>query len=142
MPDIKKSIIVPYTPAQMYALVNAIEDYPQFLPFCESSEVHSRTEDEVKASLVLTGFGVSKSFTTLNRLQRNKMIEIVLLNGPFSHLEGFWRFDAKDKSRSQVSLDIEFEVKGMLNFAFGPIFQQMAAKLVDAFETRAHDVYG
>ena len=142
MPDINKSIVVPYSPAQMYALVNAIEDYPQFLPFCESSEVHSRTDDEVKASLVLSGFGVHKSFTTLNRLQHNKMIEIILLDGPFKHLEGFWRFDATSKTQSRVSLDLEFETSGMFSFAFGPVFHQMANSLVDAFDKRAQDVYG
>lgn len=142
MPDINKSIIVSYTPAQMYSLVNAIEDYPQFLPFCESSEVHSRTKDEVKATLVLSGMGVQKTFTTLNRLQHNKMIEIVLINGPFKHLEGFWRFDTVKKDQCQVSLDLEFEVSsGLFSFAFGPIFHQMASSLVEAFEKRADEVY-
>lgn len=143
MPDINKSIIVPYTPAQMYSLVNAIEDYPQFLPFCESSEVHSRTDDEVRASLVLSGLGVQKSFTTLNRLQHNKMIEIVLLDGPFKHLEGFWRFDEVEDNHCRISLDLEFEVSGgLFGFAFAPIFHQMASTLVDAFHKRADEIYG
>jgi ribosome-associated toxin RatA of RatAB toxin-antitoxin module len=143
MPDINKTLVVPYTCSQMYDLVNAIEQYPEFLPWCESAEIHHRDSDEVKASLVLYGAGIRKSFTTLNRLQKNKMIEIVLLDGPFKHLEGFWRFDDVGTEKSQVSLDLEFELPGgLLNFAFGPIFHQMANTLVDAFSARADDVYG
>ncbi len=88
MSIIKRSKIVPYTVSEMYALVNAIEDYPQFVHWCRSSTVHSRTENEVRATLCFARGGIQKSFTTCNRLQADKMIEVRLIDGPFRHLEG------------------------------------------------------
>lgn len=143
MTDISRSAIVSYTAAEMYALVNAVEDYPQFLPWCADSQVHVRNEDEVKATLVLSWSGMQKSFTTHNRLQKDKMIEIRLIEGPFHHLEGFWRFENLDDKVSKVSLDMEFEFAGkLLSMAIGPLFYQMVNKLVDAFSERAVQLYG
>jgi len=142
MTDINRSIVVAYTPAQMYHLVNTVEEYPEFLPWCVSSDVLHRDDDEVHATLVVSGAGLHKSFTTHNRLQKDKMIEIRLIDGPFQHLEGLWRFDAENGTECRVSLDMEFEFAGgLLNFAFGPIFYQMANSLVDGFATRAEHVY-
>lgn len=142
MTDISRTEVFPYSTSQMFGLVNAIEDYPEFLPWCVNSHVLHRDDDEVKASLVVSGAGLSKSFTTHNRLQKDKMIEIRLIDGPFKHLEGFWRFDHVGEG-CRVALDLEFEFAGgLLNFAFGPVFHQMANSLVDAFGERAKAVYG
>ncbi len=92
MPDIKKSAIVPHSAANMFELVNNVEDYAHFIPWCKRTEVHSRSADEVNATLTFARGSMEKSFSTQNRLQHNKMIEIRLLNGPFKHLQGFWRF--------------------------------------------------
>jgi len=135
--------VVPFSPTQMYALVDAVDEYSEFLPWCHSSEIHSRTEDEVHASLALALGGLHKSFTTCNRLQPGKMIEIRLVDGPFKHLEGFWRFDEVEGGGSRVSLDMEFEFAGMLiDMAIGPVFHQMANSLIDAFIERAEHKYG
>lgn len=142
MAIISRKEIVPYTSAQMYELVNQIEHYPEFIPWVASADLHHRDDDEVRASLLVEGAGLQKSFTTHNRLQKNKMIEIRLVDGPFKHLEGFWRFDpAADEQSCQVSFDLEFEFAGFLDFAFGPIFQQMTHSLVDRFTQRAQDLY-
>jgi ribosome-associated toxin RatA of RatAB toxin-antitoxin module len=142
MPIIQRSAIVPHTAEEMYQLVNAIEEYPSFIPWCHGAEVHSRDEDEVRATLHFEGAGLRKSFTTCNRLQKNKMIEMRMLNGPFKHLEGFWRFDPKEESQCLVKLDLEFEVASKLfGFAFGSIFNQVANTLVEAFSERAKEVY-
>lgn len=143
MPDIKKTKIVPFTPAQMYDLVNDIDKYPQFVPWCSRSEVLSQDDDEIKARLYFEGGGFTKSFTTCNRLQKNKMIELRLLDGPFRHLEGFWRFENHLDNQCEIILDLEFEFSsGLLSLAFGPMFNQVANTLVDAFSKRAHEVYG
>jgi ribosome-associated toxin RatA of RatAB toxin-antitoxin module len=89
MPHIKRHAIVMYTPSEMYDLVNHIEDYPNFLPWCSGSEVLSRKEDEIQASITVEGMGIQKKFTTRNLLQKDKMIEVRLLDGPFQHLQGF-----------------------------------------------------
>ena len=143
MTDIKQSEIVTYTPAEMYQLVDKVEAYADFLPWCSASTVHSRDEDEVHASLDIAAAGLHKSFTTCNRLQKNKMIEIRLVNGPFKHLEGFWRFDQMDNGHCRVSFDLEFEFSGhFLDFAFSAVFQQMASTFIGAFHERAKEKYG
>jgi ribosome-associated toxin RatA of RatAB toxin-antitoxin module len=125
----------------MYNLVNNVENYSEFVPHCSDSMVHHRDDDEVQATLVITAVGISKSFTTRNRLQQNKMIEVRLVDGPFSHLEGFWRFDPVDEG-CKVSFDLEFEFAGaMLSMLIGPVFDQVMNKMVDAFCDRAEKIY-
>jgi ribosome-associated toxin RatA of RatAB toxin-antitoxin module len=143
MANIHRSALVPYTPAEMYALVSDIEAYPQFLPWCTQAKVLSEQGDEVRATLELSRGGIHKSFTTSNRQQQNKMIEIRLLEGPFRHLEGFWRFDPLQEVGCKVALDLDFEFAGkLISLAFGPVFNQIANSLVDAFHQRAVEVYG
>ncbi|CAM4434920.1 MAG: Ribosome association toxin RatA [Legionellaceae bacterium] len=143
MPTIHRTAIVSHTPRQMYELVNAIEEYPQYLPWCKTSQILSKNEDEIRASLLLARGGVEKSFTTCNRLQKDKMIEIRLLNGPFHHLEGFWQFETIDGVGCRITLNLEFEFAGkLLSFAFSPVFNQVANTLVDAFVKQAKVLYG
>ncbi len=143
MTIIKRSAVVPHLAAEMYDLVDNIEAYPEFLQWCVSSEVLFRTEDEVRATLCMAKGRLRKSFTTCNRLQKNKMIEVRLISGPFKHLEGFWRFENVGEGKSSVSLDLEFEfVNKLMSLAIGPIFHQVANKLVDNFIRRANQIYG
>lgn len=143
MTVIKREAMVSHTPGQMYDLVNDIERYPEFLQWCAKTDVHSRTDDEIRATLSLAWGGLQKSFTTLNRLQKDKMIELRLLDGPFHHLEGFWRFEHHNTTGCKVSLDMEFEFAGkLISMAFGPIFSQVANSLVDAFCKRAQQLHG
>ena len=142
MTVVKKSRVVGYSCEQMFNLVNEVEHYSQFLPYCTESMVHHRDDDEVQATLVIGVAGVSKSFTTRNRLQVNKMIEIRLVDGPFSHLEGFWRFDQVDDG-CKISFDLEFEFAGrMFSMMLGPVFEQVTDKMVDSFCDRAKAIYG
>ncbi len=140
---ISKNALIPYSAEKMYQLVADVDSYEQFLPWCKSSAVLSQTEDEVKGQIEVHHTGMNKTFTTLNRMQKNKMIEIRLVEGPFKHLQGFWRFDALDEHGCKISLDLEFEFSNKLvSMAFGPIFSQIANTMVDAFCKRAIDVYG
>ncbi|MDQ8039518.1 MAG: type II toxin-antitoxin system RatA family toxin [Rickettsiella sp.] len=142
MPIIQESLEVPYNVGKMYDLVNNIEAYSEFLPGCTESKIVSRDEDNIQAKLTLSGGGFSKSFTTSNRLQKNKMIEISLVNGPFRQLEGFWTFEPTEKG-CKVYLNLEFEFASqLLAFAFSPIFEQIARKLIQAFSDRAKQQYG
>ena len=143
MPSINKSALVPYSAAGMYDLVNDIESYADFLPWCRRSTIMEQGEDLIRASIEIAYKSLNKAFTTQNRLQRNKMIEMRLVEGPFKHLEGFWRFEALDEQACKVSLDLEFEFSSKLvGLAMGPIFTQIANTLVDSFVQRANDVYG
>ncbi len=143
MTTINKFALVPYTTREMYGLVRDIEAYPQFLPWCRQAKILSADQDEVRATLWLSKGGVDKAFTTCNRHQSNKMIEIRLVEGPFKHLQGFWRFDSLGDAGCKVSLDIEFEFANrMLSMVVGPVFNQVANSLVDSFQKRAVEVYG
>ena len=139
---VKKSRLVSFSCTQMYDLVNDIERYGEFLPYFSSGVVHHRDADEVRATLCISAAGISKSFTTRNLLQANKMIEIRLIDGPFSHLEGFWRFDETHEG-CKISFDLEFTFAGrMLSMLLGPAFEQVTDKMVDAFCLRAQSLYG
>ena len=142
MTTISRSAIVPYSTEQMYVLVNDINSYPQFLPWCRETAILSQSPDEVTARVTISRGGLNKSFTTRNRLLRNKMIEMRLIQGPLHHLEGFWRFQALGDSASKVSLDINFEFSNrILSKMMGPLFNHITITLVDAFTKRAQQVY-
>ncbi len=142
MARIQRSATVPYSPEQMFALVNDIESYPQFLPWCRSARVLGRGDDWIRARLEMAKGALHRSFTTRNTLEHPHRIRIRLEDGPFRKLEGDWHFDpAGDGCR--VSLDLEFEFAGrMLSAVAGPVFSQIAASLVDAFRRRAEQLYG
>ena len=144
MTTVRRSALVPFTPEQMFRLVNDIESYPAFLPGCRQARCLAASEDEVTAQLELARGGLSRSFTTCNRLQRNKMIEVRLIDGPFRRLEGFWRFEEMDAGQAcRVTLDLEFEFSSrVVALAIGPVFNAIANSLVDAFAIRAREVYG
>ena len=142
MPNISKSALVTHSAAEMFALVDDVPLYKEFLPWCGGSEELSRNEDEVKASVTISHSGLNKTFTTLNRLQKNKMIEIKLIDGPFKHLHGFWRFDPLAEDACKISLELEYEFSNMLlGLAIGPVFSQIANSMVDSFCERAEVVY-
>lgn len=144
MTTLNRSALVPYTSAEMFVLVDDIESYPRFLPWCRSTKVLSRDEDEVYATIELARGALHKSFTTHNRMQKNKIIEMRLVEGPFHHLEGFWRFDPiGDSEGCRVSLAMEFEFSNrLIGLALGPIFSEIVSTLVDSFCQHAHECYG
>lgn len=143
MHTISRKALVPYTAGQMFALVNDIESYPAFLPWCRDAKVLERRADMVKATLKLSKGGIEKSFTTLNRMQDESRIDMELVEGPFSSLEGSWRFEALGVHGSRVTLDLSFEfLNPLLRLTLGPVFNQIGHTLVDAFVQRARQLYG
>lgn len=142
MAAIQRDLIVPYTPGEMFDLVNGVEDYPHFVPWCKSAEVLKCEGDELHARLSFARGSVQKSLTTRNLIQKDKMIEMRLLDGPFRHLEGFWRFDAAEEG-CHIRFDMEFEFSNkLLGIAFAPIFTPLANSLIDVFKKRAEVIYG
>lgn len=143
MAVVKRSALVPYQAEQMFRLVDDIEAYPEFLPWCKSATILQRNTDEVRASLELARGALRKSFTTVNRNQPGKMIEMRLLEGPFNHLQGFWHFHSLGQDGCKVTLDLEYEFASrLLKMTVGPVFDHIANTLVDAFCERARDLYG
>jgi ribosome-associated toxin RatA of RatAB toxin-antitoxin module len=143
MASIQRTAMVPYTPAEMFSLVDDVPAYPQFLPWCAGAREMKRDIDVVQAAVDIAKAGLHKTFVTENRLQKDKMIEMRLLEGPFNHLHGFWRFEALGDSACKVSLDLRFEFSStLLALTVGPIFHQIGNTLVDAFCKRAEVVFG
>jgi ribosome-associated toxin RatA of RatAB toxin-antitoxin module len=140
---INRNALVPYTAADMFTLVNDLRAYPDFLPWCDEVKIHDESPDEIKATVHFSRRGLSAAFTTRNRLQINKMIEMRLLDGPFRHLQGFWRFEPVGDAGCKIRLDMEFEIANpVLRLTIGPLFKQIANSLMDAFIARARDVHG
>ncbi len=142
MTTISRSALVSHSAEAMYDLVCDVARYQDFLPWCRASHVISADSEQMKATIVIAKGGLERSFTTLNRLQPGKMMEMRLVEGPFRHLEGFWRFTPLREDASKVSLDLDFEFSNrLMNMAFGKVFTQIANTMVDAFVQRAGEVY-
>lgn len=143
MTTISRSALVPHSAKVMFDLVNDVDRYHEFLPWCSDSGVLERNGDELKAYVTISKGGMSRSFTTRNRAQPGKMLEVRLVEGPFKRLDGYWRFQPLRDDASKVSLDLEFEFSNsIVRMAFGRVFDQVANRMVDSFVTRADALYG
>jgi ribosome-associated toxin RatA of RatAB toxin-antitoxin module len=127
----------------MYDLVADIDAYQEFLPWCDGSEVLSRDAKEVTASLHIRFGSLNKSFSTRNTLYPEESLVMDLLDGPFSHLHGVWRFQALGEEGSRISLDMDFQFSSrMVDMVAAPAFTKIADGLVEAFCKRAVERYG
>ncbi len=145
MSVVNKSALVKFSARHMFDLVDDIEAYPDFLPWCSGSRIISRKDDVVEAELMISKGGFNKSFATRNRLDRDDGGKIImsLISGPFSYLEGVWDFKPLREDASKISLMLEFEMSGKLaNLAFGSVFNQICNTLVASFTQRAKQIYG
>jgi ribosome-associated toxin RatA of RatAB toxin-antitoxin module len=143
MRKVSRSALVPYSAREMFVLVDDVEAYPEFLPWCNDAEVHSRTTDVVEATLELHKGSVSKHFTTRNRRREFDSIGIELVGGPFTHLSGGWEFRALGDNGCKVSLELDFEFSSLIiDMMFGAYFEDTCNSLVDAFTRRAASVFG
>ncbi|MGH8427088.1 MAG: type II toxin-antitoxin system RatA family toxin [Gammaproteobacteria bacterium] len=140
--EIHRSALVPYSAEDMFELVNDVESYPGFLPWCRSAEVEKISEDELKAGLEFAKSGLHRRFTTHNRLDRGRAIRMDLVNGPFRVLSGQWVFQPLGQGGSKVALDLRFEFASrLLEAVFAPVFGEVMNSLVDAFVERAHELH-
>jgi len=143
MTVVQKSALVKFSAQQMFDLVDNIEAYPEFLPWCSGSRIIKREADIVEAELLISKGGFKKSFATRNKIENGRRMTVSLLNGPFSHLDGVWDFIALREDASKISLDLEFEMSGKLaSLAFGAVFNQICNTMVSSFTARAKAVYG
>jgi ribosome-associated toxin RatA of RatAB toxin-antitoxin module len=143
MRTIQRSARVKYSAGQMFELVDDIESYPKFLPWCQRASVQLRSGEVVEATLDIGLGGVNKQFSTRNRLTQSDRIDIELLKGPFKSLEGTWTFEGHEDGGSEVKLVLEFEVAhSPLNMVFALLFEEVARSQVLAFVGRAEALYG
>ncbi len=142
MAQVEKTVLVMHSAEQMYALVDAVEDYPKFLPWCGGVDLLERTETSTSATLHINYHGLKQNFTTQNHKVFPHTMEIKLKNGPFKHLEGDWRFIElrKDACKIEFRLNYEF-ANGFLEKIIAPVFNYITDTFVDGFVARADKVY-
>lgn len=142
MTKIQRNALLRFPAPLMFDLVDDIESYPKFLPWCASSKVLLRREGLVEARLDIARSGIRKSFTTRNTFEGKDSMHMRLIDGPFKRLEGQWTFQPLRDDASKISLDLEFEIASKLaGIAFGSVFGQICNSLVSAFSQRAKDLY-
>ena len=127
----------------MFELVNNIDDYSQFLNWCDSSSILNESGNQITASVQINQGGIKQSFSTLNTLTPYTSIEMQLLDGPFDELSGEWRFETLGENASKVHLTLQFKFKSMLiDMALSPVFKSITNSQLDAFVSRAKYIYG
>ena len=143
MECVKKSVLVPHSASQMYELVDRVEDYPVFLPWCAGARVLATRPGGKTARLDIDFRGVRAHFTTDNTNTPGELIVVTLKDGPFRSLHGEWRFKALRDDACKVLFDLNYEFSsGLLDRVFGPVFNHIANTFIDAFVQRADAVYG
>ena len=143
MRRVNRSALVPYTAREMFILVDDVESYPEFLPWCSSAEVHNRTTEIVEATLELHKGSLSDHFTTRNTRCEFETIEIELIDGPFRHLQGGWRFTEIGEEGCKLALKLDFEFENMfVDMIFGSFFEDTCNSLINAYSKRAKTVFG
>lgn len=142
MASVNKSVLVPYSAEQMFALVDNVADYPEFLPWCGGSSVTSVEGDTVHATVHIDYHHIKQSFTTENVRKVPHSIDMTLKDGPFQHLDGAWHFIPLSESACKIELKLHYEFSHkLLEKVLGPIFHYITNSLVDAFVHRAEKVY-
>ena len=147
MREVRRSALVPYTPLEMYTLINDVAGYPAFVPFCPATRVLSATADSLTASIDIARAGMRLSLTTRNTLVPGESIHMVLVDGPLRAFDGRWQFvairDAAGTPKGcRVELSVAFEFRNAaLGLVMGPVFESSWNSLVDAFVRRAHEIY-
>ncbi len=139
---VQKTVLVMHSAEQMYALVDAVEDYPQFLPWCGGVDLLERTDTKTSATLHINYHGIKQHFTTVNNKTFPHTMVIQLKDGPFKHLDGSWQFIAlrEDACKIEFKLNYEF-ANGFLEKIIAPVFSHIANTFVDGFVARADKVY-
>ncbi|PTD97921.1 type II toxin-antitoxin system RatA family toxin [Pseudothauera lacus] len=142
MAEVNKLVLIEFTPAQMFELVDRCEDYPLFLPWCGGTELHARTETLTAATIHINYHGIRAHFSTENDKRAPNEMFIRLKDGPFTHLDGSWRFTALGETACKVEFRLHYQFSSrLLEKVLGPVFNHIANTFVDSFVKRAAQVY-
>lgn len=140
---VEKSVLIERTPAQMFALVDRVEDYPQFLPWCGGTELHERTATCTRATVRIKYHGLKSHFSTENIKDEPMLMDIRLTDGPFTHMDGHWRFTPLGEMACKIEFRLHYEFSShLLEKVLGPVFHHIANTFVDSFVKRAQKIYG
>jgi ribosome-associated toxin RatA of RatAB toxin-antitoxin module len=146
MKTVHKSVLIWYSAEEMYALVTDVAKYPEFLPWCDRSRILEADEAGMTAEVGLAFSGLHQSFTTRNTHVPGRQVHLQLVSGPFSKLDGVWKFqpvgDAAERA-CRIDLNLSYGFSSIaLQTLVGPVFDTIASNLVEAFVKRAEQVYG
>ncbi len=142
MKTIEKSVLIWFSAQEMFNLVVDVRRYPEFLPWCDATEVLDETPDTMTARIGMALGGLHKSFTTYNTHILASQVQLRLVDGPFKHLQGEWNFVPVGQERAcRVELKLSYSFDSVFGALVGPVFDRIAATLVDAFVKRAETVY-
>ena len=146
MKTVIKSVLIWYSPAEMYRLVTDVDQYSKFLPWCDKARVVSSDETGMLAEITISLAGIRQTFTTRNQHVPDRQVSIRLVNGPFSRLDGEWNFvpvgaGTERACRVELTLNYGFD-NALLGKLVGPVFDKIADNMVEAFIKRAKQVYG
>ena len=139
MHNIHKSAIILHPAQKMFQLVDSVENYPQFLPWCGSTQIIERDNDKTIASIEINYKGIRQTFTTENTKKQNQEMIIKLIDGPFKSLSGEWMFKNLDKDSCQIELKLEYEFSNViLEKLISPLFNMIANTFIDEFIKEAN----
>jgi ribosome-associated toxin RatA of RatAB toxin-antitoxin module len=139
---VQKTVLVMHSAEQMFALVDAVEDYPKFLPWCGGVELHERTDTSTVATLHINFHGLKQNFTTQNVKNYPSSMDIHLKDGPFKHLDGSWRFIPLKEDACKIEFKLNYVfANSFLEKIISPVFNHIATTFVDGFVARADDIY-
>lgn len=142
MAEVRKIVLIEFTPEQMFDLVDRCEDYKNYLPWCGGADLHERTDTLTVATIHINYHGIKAHFTTENTKRHPTEMHIRLKEGPFRHLDGAWYFKPLGDSACKVEFDLHYEFSSrLLEKALGPVFNHIANTFVDSFVKRAEQVY-
>jgi ribosome-associated toxin RatA of RatAB toxin-antitoxin module len=139
---VSRSALVYFSAAQMFGLVDDIERYPEFLPWCSGTAVTLRDSATTRATISISYRGIRQSFSTENRKEFPQRMSMQLVEGPFKSLDGEWRFTPLDEQACKIDFQLHYEFSStLLEKLVGPVFGYIAGTMVDAFLKRAEQLY-
>lgn len=142
MAEVRKSVLIEYSVGQMFYLVDQVEDYPIFLPWCGGTELIHRDETRTIATLHINYHGIKADFSTENDKEAPHFMNIKLRHGPFEQLDGCWRFKPLGDTACKIEFQLNYEFSSkLLEKALGPVFHHIVNTFVDSFVRRAGQVY-
>jgi ribosome-associated toxin RatA of RatAB toxin-antitoxin module len=143
MAVVEKSVLIERTAVQMFELVDRVEDYPKFLPWCGGTELLERTDSKTAARIHINYHGLKAHFATENAKEMPRRMNIRLREGPFRSMDGGWRFTPLGETACKVEFRLQYEFSSrILETALGPVFHHIANTFVESFVKRAQQVYG
>ena len=143
MAVVQKTVLLAFSAEQMFALVEKVEDYPAFLPWCGGVEVKQRSPEKLVATIAIAYHGLKQSFTTENQNTSPTHMQMKLVEGPFSMLDGQWHFKPLREDACKVEFELHYEFSSkVLEKLIGPVFTIIANSFVESFCKRAEEVYG